>query len=68
VRQGPLLQLQAAYFGPTPEFRLNLHARYDLKLVERDVWPQVEKRIRPLQNAARIMARRNAGTPVGART
>ena len=41
-----------AYFGATPEFWLNLQARYDLKLAKRDVWPGIEKKIRPLQSAA----------------
>lgn len=41
-----------AYFGTTPEFWLNLQSRYDLKLAKRDLWPGIEKKIRPVQHAA----------------
>ena len=41
-----------AYFGTTPEFWLNLQARYDLKRAKRELWPGIEKKIRPLQHAA----------------
>ena len=39
------------YFGATPEFWLNLQSRYDLKIARRDVWPSIEKVIRPLPAA-----------------
>lgn len=38
-----------AYFGTTPEFWTHLQSRYELKLAKRDLWPKIEKRIRPLQ-------------------
>lgn len=41
-----------AYFDTTPEFWINLQTRYDLKLAKRDLWPDIEKKIRPLQHAA----------------
>ena len=41
-----------AYFSNTPEFWINLQTRYDLKLAKRDLWPDIEKKIRPLQHAA----------------
>ncbi|MEO1189730.1 MAG: HigA family addiction module antitoxin [Pseudomonadota bacterium] len=37
----------ATYFGTSPELWLNLQNDYDLRLVRRTTWPQVEKRIRP---------------------
>ena len=40
-----------AYFGTTPEFWINLQTRYDLKRARRDLWPETEKKIRPLQLA-----------------
>ena len=40
-----------AYFGTTPEFWINLQTRYDLKRAKRDLWPETEKKIRPLQHA-----------------
>jgi addiction module HigA family antidote len=41
----------ATYFGTTPEFWINLQTHYDLKLAKRDLWPEIEKKIRPLQAA-----------------
>ncbi len=38
-----------AYFGTTPEFWINLQTRYDLKRARRGLWPEIEKKIRPLQ-------------------
>ncbi len=40
----------AVYFGTTPEFWVNLQARYDLKISKRDLLPAIEKNVRPLQN------------------
>ena len=37
----------AIYFGTTPEFWLNLQTRYELKVLRRDVLPQIEKSVRP---------------------
>ena len=39
----------ATYFGTTPEFWINLQTRYDLKRAKRDLWPSIEKTIRPVQ-------------------
>lgn len=39
----------STYFGTTPEFWLNLQARYDLKVARRRTnWPGIEKTIRRL--------------------
>ena len=35
------------YFGVSPELWLNLQADYDLRVVQRTVWPEIEKRIHP---------------------
>jgi len=43
-----------AYFGTTPEFWINLQTRYDLKRAKRDLWPSIEKKIRPLQNTVPV--------------
>jgi len=39
------------YFGVSAQFWLNLQARYDLKIARRDVWPQVEPRVRTRRTA-----------------
>lgn len=39
------------YFGTTPVFWLNLQARHDLCVAERDSGREVEKRVRPLRAA-----------------
>lgn len=39
------------YFGVAAQFWLNLQARYDLKIARRDVWPQVEPRVRTRRTA-----------------
>lgn len=41
----------AAYFGTTAEFWTNLQTRHDLKVARRDLLPEIEKRIRPLERA-----------------
>jgi addiction module HigA family antidote len=43
----------AIYFGTTPEFWLNLQARFDLMVSKRDLLPTIEKRVRPLAEATR---------------
>jgi antitoxin HigA-1 len=40
------------YFGTTPEFWMNLQSRYDLKLAKRDLFPAIQKDVRPLQRKA----------------
>jgi antitoxin HigA-1 len=42
----------AVYFGTSPELWINLQARYDAKIVERDVMPEIVRHIRPRTNAA----------------
>lgn len=42
----------AIYFGMTPEFWVNLQSRYDLKISKRDLLPEIEKGIRPIQREA----------------
>jgi addiction module HigA family antidote len=37
----------AVYFGTSPDFWLNLQARYDAKVAQRDLVPAVAKRITP---------------------
>ena len=39
------------YFGVSPEFWVNLQVRYDLKIAKRDVWPGIEKNVRPIKVA-----------------
>jgi antitoxin HigA-1 len=41
----------AKYFKTTAEFWMNLQSRYDIKIAKRDVWPSIEKNIRPIQVA-----------------
>ena len=36
----------AVFFGTSPDFWLNLQARYDAKVAERDLMPAMSKRIR----------------------
>jgi addiction module HigA family antidote len=39
------------YFGVPAQFWLNLQSRYDLKIARRDVWPEVEPRVRARRTA-----------------
>jgi antitoxin HigA-1 len=39
------------YFKMTAEFWMNLQSRYDIKIAKRDVWPSIEKNIRPMKVA-----------------
>ncbi len=39
------------YFGTTPELWLGLQMEYDIRRAKREVWPQIEPRIRPIQAA-----------------
>jgi antitoxin HigA-1 len=39
------------YFGNSPEFWMNLQARYDLKMAQRNLKPEDVKRIRSLRAA-----------------
>ena len=36
------------YFGTTAEFWLNLQSRFDLKVAQKTLLPQIEKGVRPL--------------------
>ena len=37
----------ARYFGTSPEVWMNLQQRYDLEVARRELWPRIEKVIRP---------------------
>ena len=39
------------YFGTTPELWLGLQMEYDMRRAKREIWPQIEPRIRPIQAA-----------------
>lgn len=39
------------YFGVSAQFWLNLQSRYDLKVAKRDLWPNVEPRVRTRRSA-----------------
>ena len=39
------------YFGTTPELWLGLQMEYDVRRAKREVWPEIEPRIRPIQAA-----------------
>jgi addiction module HigA family antidote len=41
----------AKYFRTSPEFWLGMQVEYDLRKARREVWPRVEKRIRPVKAA-----------------
>lgn len=40
------------YFGTTPEFWLNLQTRYDLKIARRELLPELERNVRPIESEA----------------
>ena len=40
-----------AFFGTSAEMWLTLQSEYDLRRMRRTVWPEMKKRIRPLQAA-----------------
>ena len=42
----------AVFFGTSPDFWINLQARYDAKVAARDLVPVVAKRIRPYARPA----------------
>jgi len=39
------------YLGTTPEFWMNLQARYDIKIARKNTWEKIEKNIRPIHAA-----------------
>jgi addiction module HigA family antidote len=41
----------ARYFGTSPEFWMNLQARYDLQSAARRIGPRIERRVKPLKAA-----------------
>ena len=43
------LRLQR-YFGVEAQFWLNLQSEYDLRIVRRQIWSELEQRIIPVQN------------------
>jgi len=42
----------AVFFGTSPDFWINLQARYDAKVAARDLVPRVSKHIRPYSRPA----------------
>ena len=44
------LRLQR-YFGVEAQFWLNLQSEYDLRMIRRKIWDDIEQRIIPVQNA-----------------
>ncbi|MCB0310774.1 MAG: HigA family addiction module antidote protein [Bdellovibrionales bacterium] len=42
----------ALYFGTSPEFWMNLQTRFDLKIAKRELLPQLEDDIRPIEKRA----------------
>lgn len=43
------LRLQR-YFGVEAQFWLNLQSEYDLRIIKRKIWPDIEQRIIPSKN------------------
>ena len=43
------LRLQR-YFGAEAQFWLNLQSEYDLRIIKRKIWPDIEQRIIPSKN------------------
>ena len=41
----------AAYLGTSPELWLGLQTDYDLRVIKRTTWPDIERRIRPRKAA-----------------
>ena len=41
----------AAYLGTSPELWLGLQTDYDLRVIKRTTWPDIERRIRPRRAA-----------------
>ena len=39
------------YFGTSPELWLGLQMEFDIRRAQRDVWPEIEGRIRPIEAA-----------------
>lgn len=39
------------YFGTTPDLWLGLQMDYDIRRAQRDTWPDIEDRIRPIEAA-----------------
>ena len=42
----------AVYFGTTPDFWINLQARFDSKIAARDLMPAISKRVHPRTSTA----------------
>jgi addiction module HigA family antidote len=49
------LRLQR-YFGVEAQFWLNLQTEHDLRLMKRKIWPDIERRIIPIETSNEIMA------------
>ncbi len=40
------------YFGTTAQFWMNLQTSYDLRVAERETWPQIKDKVRQAQKTA----------------
>jgi addiction module HigA family antidote len=47
------LRLQR-YFGVEAQFWLNLQTEYDLRMMKRKIWPDIERRIIPVQTSGTV--------------
>ena len=51
------LRLQR-YFGVEAQFWLNLQTEYDLRMMKRKIWPDIERRIIPVQSSESVSKNR----------
>ena len=51
------LRLQR-YFGVEAQFWLNLQTEYDLRMMKRRIWPDIERRIIPIKTSETVSANR----------
>ena len=51
ITTDPALRL-SVHFSTTPEFRINLQTRYDLKLAKENLLPAIDHDVRPLASKA----------------
>ena len=51
------LRLQR-YFGVEAQFWLNLQTEYDLRMMKRRIWPDIERRIIPIKTSEAVSANR----------
>ena len=53
------LRLQR-YFGVEAQFWLNLQSEYDLRIVRRKIWDDIQRRIIPVQNSQADLVHENS--------